>query len=366
MIKKKFQFIFKTFFQKFFILIYGKVKKLDKFDSIDFKKTILKNIKSDTFPEKKYHIYEISDGRIYTDTVENVAIIKNDTIIPNISYQQINSELKPSECNKVLKIGTPRIKKKFKGNVLSMVQGASGNNYFHFLFDVIVRLKICEEKYNLSNINYFYVTNELNWQKKIFSIFGIEKEKLINSEKYRHIQADKIIAVDHPWYHKGKVHDEVKNIPTWIVFWLRNKFLNMAKKFDNNEKIFIDRSESKFKHCQFQNNDEIISFLKTKDFTSYRVGQLDFFEQIYLFNKAKIIIGPHGAAFANIIFCNPKTNIIEILPESHPSQKCARLSKILNLNHLRISTPELSADEKEFGDIKFGIEEIDKLIKKIT
>ena len=112
MIKKKFQFIFKTFFQKLFILIYGKVKKLDKFDSIDFKKTILKNIKSDTFPEKKYHIYEISDGRIYTDTVENVAIIKNDTIIPNISYQQINSELKPPEFNKVLKIGTPRIKKK--------------------------------------------------------------------------------------------------------------------------------------------------------------------------------------------------------------------------------------------------------------
>tara|TARA_B100000686_G_scaffold339321_1_gene413188 strand:+ start:113 stop:1132 length:1020 start_codon:yes stop_codon:yes gene_type:complete len=339
---------------------------LNKFDSINFKKIILENIKSDTFPEKKYHIYEILDGRIYTDSVENVAIIKNDTIIPNISYQQINSELKSSEFNKVLKIGTPRIKKKFKGTVLSMVQGASGNNYFHFLFDIIVRLKICEEKYNLSSINYFYVTNELNWQKKIFSLFGIEKEKLINSEKYRHIQADKIIAVDHPWYHKGKVHDEVKNIPSWIVLWLRNKFLNMAKKFDNNEKIFIDRSESRFKHCQFQNNDEIISFLKTKGFTSYKVGQLDFFEQIYLFNKAKIIIGPHGAAFTNIIFCNPKTNIVEILPESHPSQKCTRLCKILNLNHLRISTPELSINEKKFGDIRFDIGEMDKLIKKIT
>ena len=45
-----------------------------------------------------------------------------------------------------------RIKKKFNGTVFSMIQGASGNNYFHFLFDIITRLKLCEEKYPLNNI----------------------------------------------------------------------------------------------------------------------------------------------------------------------------------------------------------------------
>ena len=110
-IRKKFQQYFKTFFQKLFILIYGEIKKFKEFNSINLKRVNLKNIKSDTFHEKQYHIYEIESGRIYTDTVENVAIIKNNTIIPNISYQQINGELKSSEFNKVLKIGTPRIKK---------------------------------------------------------------------------------------------------------------------------------------------------------------------------------------------------------------------------------------------------------------
>ncbi len=356
---------FKTFFRKLFIFLYGDVKKFQEDKPIVLKKINLKNIKSDIFPKKNYHIYEIENGRIYTDVVENVAIIKDNTIIPNISYQQINGELKTSEFNRVLKEGTPRLKKNIKGTVFSITQGASGDNYFHFLFDIIARLKMCEEQFNLSSIDYFYVPNKLHWQKKIFSIFGIEQNRLINSNKSRHIQASKIIAVDHPWYHNGRVHDEVKNIPSWIVFWLRNKFLKMSKKFKNNEKIFIDRSESKFNHCQFQNNDEIINFLQSKGFTSYKVGQLDFFEQIYLFNNAKIIIGPHGAAFTNIVFCEPKTNIVEILPETHPSKKCERLCKILDLNHLRITTQEIKSDEKKFGDIVFKIEEMDELLKKI-
>ena len=83
--------------------------------SNNINKISLENINLDTFPEKKYHMYEIKNGRIYTDTVENVAIIKNNFLIPNISFQQVYGELKPLNFNKVLKAGTPRIKKKTEG-----------------------------------------------------------------------------------------------------------------------------------------------------------------------------------------------------------------------------------------------------------
>ncbi len=373
-IKKNFQNIFKTFFSKLFIFLYGNIKEFKDFASIDLNRINLENIKSDTFSEKKYYIYEIDHGRIYTDTVQNVAILKNNVIIPNVSFQQIFTELKPTKYNKVLKEGTPRIKKYLKGTIFSMVQGASGDNYFHFLFDIIPRLKLCEQKYPLDKIDFFYVPNIYEWQKKILLTFDIKEERLLNSKKYRHIVADKILAVDHPWYYKGSVHDEFINIPSWIVYWLREKFLNMEKKFNNNEKIFIDRSDSKYKHCQFQNNDELINFLISKGFKSYKVGQLDFFEQIYLFKNAKTIIGPHGASFANLIFCKPKTTVVEILPETHRNKQSwknistshsQRISNILNLNYSRITTPEVIEQKKELGDIKFSIEEMDLVLKKI-
>ena len=170
-IKKISQKIFKTFFQKLFILLYGKIKENSDLDKIGVKKITLNNVKSDLKPEKKYSIYELSNGRIYTDTIQNVAIIKNNILVPNISFQQVNGELKSISFNSVLKQGTPRVKKKFNGTVFSMIQGASGNNYFHFLFDIITRLKLCKEKYPLDNIDYFYVPGTYNWQKKILKNF---------------------------------------------------------------------------------------------------------------------------------------------------------------------------------------------------
>ena len=38
---------------------------------------------------------------------------------------------------------------------------------------------------------------------------------------------------------------------------------------------------------------------------------MPFKDQINLYNSAKIIVGLHGAGFANICFCSPGTKVIE-------------------------------------------------------
>ena len=243
-IKKFFQNLFKKFFQTLFNLIYGKIKQYDPNKNIDFIKKEVEKIKLKNQEFKvKNSVYEISNSRVYTDLVEHVAIIKENTILPDISYQQISGELKNSNFNKVLTTGTPRIIKKFNGSILSLVQGASGNNFFHFLFDIVAKLKLCEEKISLDKIDYFYLPGCAEWQKKIISVFDISEKKLIDSQKYRHIKADRIIALNHPWYKKGLVQDEINNLPEWIIYYLREKFLNYSKEFKANEKVFIDRSD---------------------------------------------------------------------------------------------------------------------------
>ena len=364
--KKYLQRLFKKVFQKLFFVLYGKIHNLKKLPQNKFIKYNLDCIKLDAGNfTLDNNIHKIINGRVYTDTVEHVAIIKDNILLHDISYQQIDGELKNSEFNKVLVTGTPRLIKKINGTVLSLVQGVSGENYFHFLFDIITKLKMCEQVITLDKIDFFYVSGNIEWQDKIFSLFDIKKNQLINSKIHRHISAPKLIALDHPWYHSGYVQNEVANLPEWIIFWLRERFIPLSKKFDCNNKIFIDRSDSKFEHCQFQNNDEIIKFLSTKGFTSYKISELDFLEQIYLFSNAKTIIGPHGAAFSNIVFCNPAANIVEILPETHNSKKCERLSSVLRLNYTKIFTPKVNTNKKQFGDINFDINKMRQIIEKI-
>ena len=58
----------------------------------------------------KYSVYFTNNVRLYTDTVNNCAIINNQKILSGPSYQIIDTKFETIKKNIVLSIGTPRIK----------------------------------------------------------------------------------------------------------------------------------------------------------------------------------------------------------------------------------------------------------------
>lgn len=365
--RKFLQKYFKKIFQFLFKIFHGKIRLNINLDNIKFleRKKIL-NIKSDIDAVEDYSTYKIKNGRVYTDYVSNVAIFSENDLIGKISYQQVNGELKDASNNTVLTKGTPAIKKKIKGKVLTIVQGASGNNYGHWLLEMLPKIKLCSEHFPIENINYFYTPNLNKFHKETLSILNINDNQIINSEKYRHIQADEILAVDHPSYYKGFIKDQFKYQPTWVIDWLKETFLPHAKKFNSNKKIFIDRTDSLSKHCQFQNEKEISDYLIKKGFTKYQLTKLTFLETIHLFKNAEIVVGAHGAALVNLIFCEPKTKIIEIKPITQTQTVFERLSIINNLEYKLIKTKEIEDNKKKEGDIYLSIDELENCFKSFT
>ena len=336
MIKKRIKLFYKYLVQTIFKILYGSISISKEKNLIFKKKNIISKFKS--FRNKDYQIYSIKNARIFTDNNENVAIIKNNKILPKISFQQVKGHLRSIKFNSVIKQGTTSFSQKIHGTVFNLCQGGSGNNYFHFMFDILPKLYLLKSKINLKKINYFYVSRPKKWQLKIFNILGIKKEKLLSSKKNKHIICDEILAVDHPWYNRGTIQAQVKNIPRWIVFQNRNIFKKVSEKFTCNKKIFLDRSHSSYNHCQIENPKDLTVLIKKNNFGIYRPEKISFKKQIFLFGNASIIIGAHGAAFTNIIFCKPNTKIIEIMPSNHYNKKCERLSKILKLKYFRIVT----------------------------
>jgi len=364
MFKKKLQNIFKKFFQFLFKILYGEIIYKDK--NLHHKNIIISNVdnsKIKKFNDDFYKVYKIKNGRVYNDTVENVSIINENQILDNISYQQQGGKLCEASLSITLSKGTPRIKKTIESNLFILSQGASGNeNYFHWLFDIIPKIKILKEVYKIEEIDFFYFSKLTIWQKNILNIMGLDNIKILDSNIHRHVQAKEIIAVEHPWYEKGYILNEVNNMPNWIVEWLREEFILEAENFDSNEKIFIDRSESKFQHCQIINDLEVWKFLEMRGFTKYKVGEISFKKQISLFKNAKIIIGAHGAAFANIIFCSPNTKIVEIKPKNHPNYFYRKISEINNLNYKLIETDVVPDNKKRLGDIYLDIGLLEEIL----
>jgi len=363
-LKKFSQRVFKSLFQFFFKLIYGKIIYVS--NNLSSKNISIESVKNKNiikFNNEAYQVYKIEKGRIYTDTVENVAIIDENKIIDNISYQQVHGNLVKANKNICLKKGTPRIKKKIKGRVLSLAQGASGvSNYYHWLFDLLPKIKLYSEVYTISELNYLYTSKLKNFQAESLIPLNLDKIKIIDIINYRHIEADEIICTDHPNYYEGFIENESKKIPKWIVEWLRDTYLDYAKKFECNDKIFIDRSSVLSKHCQFVNYVEISDFLIKKGFTSYKTENLTFFEEIYLFKNANFIIGAHGAGFANLAFCREGTKIIEVRPNDRKNSLYERISKINNLDYNLILTDVISKKDQIKGDIKLNLDELIKYL----
>ena len=78
--------------------------------------------------------------------------------------------------------GTPRFQKKLNGRVFSLLSGGAGNyNYWHWLFDILPKIIITQSIINLNKINYFYMPELQEFQKRTLSLLGIKNYKIIIS-----------------------------------------------------------------------------------------------------------------------------------------------------------------------------------------
>ena len=276
MIKKFLKKIFKIISYGLFFKIYGKIEKSIESTGDDRIKVENVNIEKDL----SYKVYKITGGKLYTDRIQDTAVILDNKIVEGPSFQLrgtpgSNPEIVNSNVrdNIVLEKGTPRRLRNLNGIVLSLLTGGAGNdNYWHWLYDVLPRIGLCNKLVRSSEIDFFLLPNlSKKFQNETLDCLNIPKHKRLSSEKYRHIKAKELIVTDHPVVVTGNSTRDIQNIPDWISLWLKNNFLNQnttTNKIVKN-KIYIDRQETNSKRLPQRtiiNEDEIKKYLIKNNF----------------------------------------------------------------------------------------------------
>lgn len=287
-----------------------------------------------------YKVYDIPEGKLFTDRIKYIAISRRKSLIPGASWQWEDGLILPPSKNPVLSKGTPQLITHYKGSLLSLLTGGGGNyNYYHWLYDVLPRIGLCESLINLNDIDYLLVPDLCHqFQWETLNILNISKNKLISSANVQHISADNLLVTDHP-------NPDPSNLPKWIVDWLRLQFLSEARlnlKF--NSLIYIERSDS-VNNRRLLNEKEVVAFLKEKGFSTYRLSELSVREQISLFYHAEIIVGVHGAGFANLAFCKPGTKVIEFFGKGYTPKMYERISMCNSLNYIPLISNDVELNE---------------------
>ena len=358
--------VFKNLSYQIFFLIYGKVFLKNR---INKKILLKKNLV--TFRNNKkdfnYLVFNAINSRLYTDRIQDTAVIHGNSIINEASFQLRNNNFdKNINKNIVLRIGTPRVKKKLNGTVASLLTGGGGNNnYFHWLFDVLPKIGMLEKCYNLNKINYFLCPNLNAWQLRTLNLLGINKNKCLSSVEFRHIQANNIITTSHPWLNSKNIIHDIENLPLWISKWLRIKYLKKKSNKNFPKKIYIDRSDSVSNLKNYRgivNENEVIHFLKNKGFKIVRLTDLSFAEEIKLFNNADIVVGLQGAGLTNLIWSGKQTKIIELRSRfTNKLYENLALQNNIKFNKIK-ADPEAKIIADHYGLIRIDISKLKKII----
>ena len=369
-LKKKLVTFYRKIIQNIFKLIYGKVEVVLNPDNNKDISIIKIHIEKD-----RYKIFSCKKSRLYTDTIHDTAILKDNKIIdgPSFQYrkfspQDVSLSNAKVNLNSVIEKGTPRFIKSFNGVVMSLLTGGGGNNnYWHWLLDVIPRIHILE-KANIfdNNIDYYLFPDLMRkFQGETLDILNIHHKKRLSSRHIRHLVADEIIVTSHPYNLLNNPYIDSLQIPTWIVDYLKNKFLKICLKETSltsfPQKIFINRKDGHSARY-LTNNSEVEKNLKKFEFSSLTMSDFSFSDQVALFHNAEQIVGLHGAAFANTIFCKPKTKVVEMRPDT-AGDVIKNLVLSNNLVYFDItSKPKTINFNNQQGDIEINMDLLNQII----
>lgn len=95
------------------------------------------------------------------------------------------------------------------------------------------------------------------------------------------------------------------------------------------QRIYIRRAGRR----RVLNEDALVTLLLNYNFRIIDDVPRTVREQIALYRHASFIIGPHGASFANILWCRPGAHLFELFPDNYMPEYFRYLAQVLELQY---------------------------------
>jgi tellurite resistance-related uncharacterized protein len=268
--------------------------------------------KTYVLPDKKVFVGLIKKARIIS---KNANIITEDNIDINEDVSSLAASMNSYQNYFVL----PKIQE-INSRILTI---SNSENYFHWMFEILPRLHFIK-KTGLKTDLYLLPKNK-QFQKDSIKALKIQKKKIIDLNENTHIKAKEVLFSSMPIY--------TGNSTPEVCEFVRKLFLKKydKRKYKKYEKIYVCRGKVKYR--KVSNEKEVIRFLRKNGFTPVTMDGLSVFEQAKIFNSAKVIVAPHGAALTNLVFCEKGTKVIEFFHPKYVNICYWVLSNCLKLDY---------------------------------
>jgi hypothetical protein len=197
------------------------------------------------------------------------------------------------------------------------------SGYYDYIFFVIAKLvrmkQVVSDSYWKDAVVSYPIMHS-TFERELLSIIGFRPEQIVDSRTTKVEFETCLIGNNSSWFYPNSAD----------ILLLRDVFWTQLKPNETaNKRIYISRSGRR------QVNDEpaLIDVLRKHQFTIIEDKARTIEEQAEIYRSASVIIGPHGASFANILWCKPGTHLIELFPAKYMPEYFRYLAHILDLKY---------------------------------
>lgn len=116
------------------------------------------------------------------------------------------------------------------------------------------------------------------------------------------------------------------------------------------------------------NEPELIRLLRQYHFQIVEDKPRSVAEQVALYHNAECIVGPHGASFSNLIWCQPGTQLLELFTPTYYPAFFRYLAAVLDIRYSAYFQGPADTGDWAKGledDIYVSISEIEQCLEKL-
>ena len=224
--------------------------------------------------------------------------------------------------------------KELSGKTAIAVTPEAVGNYYHWLIDLLPRaalLQFSEREFDRLLIN----GARADYEQASLDALQIPREKIayVDSGDRLHLEKANVPSMDHT----------SKTIAPWKIETLRRIRDAVAPEQNLPRRIYVSRRGAAVRRVLNESDLEIV--LRRSGFAIVELDSRPWNQQIALFRSAEVILAPHGAALANIAFCEPGITVAEITTKAGYKDFYLQLAAAANLRYHSIEArPRVATD----------------------
>ncbi len=234
----------------------------------------------------------------------------------------------------------------------AMLVSPQSQNYYHWLFDVLPRIKLYQPV--MGHIGHFCISSAV--PQKFLDIlpeFGIQTDKILLVNNAEKLHFDSLYVASLPGS-EGRS-------PRWAINFLRSVLIKDCPAQSAPKKIYFKRGQQTER--RIWNEDSLIELLQALNFDIIEPDGLSITQQISIVQQAAIIVSAHGAALSNLIFAREGTSVIELFSPDYFRTDCFfTLARMLKLNYRYLQGTKPAGTN--WGDIVVNMSQLQAMLIK--